>query len=94
MNENKNYHVKDIQKASDVDKNPDTRIVGNVVFAAASLVLAGVAFGLPALFASTTLQYLVAFGCVGVTNYNLKEMREKLRIRSGKNKETTQGRGK
>lgn len=84
MNNNeRDYYVKSVESKEQVEQNPDTRIAGNVVFAVASLILAGVAFGIgEQIFNNTTLQYLTAFGCVGVTNANIRTMREKLKLKA------------
>lgn len=82
-NENKDYYVKKVESQEQVQSNPDTKIAGNVVFAAAGLLLAGVAFGIgEEVFNSTTIQYIAAFGGVGITSTNLKAMREKLKLKA------------
>ena len=80
----KDYYVKKVESSSNVQTTQDTRIASNVIFAVASFILAGVAFGIgDQIFGSTAMQYLVAFGCVGVTNANIRAMREKLKVKSG-----------
>ena len=92
----KDYNVKKVQPSEETQNNNDTKIAANVVFSVASLVLAGVAFGVgDQIFGNTTLQYLAAFGCVGVTSANIKAMREKMKLKSGKtNNESTKSKGR
>lgn len=81
--ETKDYYVKKVETQEQVQNQPDTKIAGNVVFAAAGLLLAGVAFGIgEEIFNNTTIQYIAAFGGVGITSTNLKTMREKLKLKA------------
>lgn len=80
MSENKDFYVKK------VEQNQDTNITANVIFAIAGFVLAGVAFGIgDQIFSGPSMQYLTAFGGVGITSANIKSMREKLALKKQNN---------
>ena len=76
MSEQKDYYVKKVESTTE---NKDTKIASNVVFAVAGFILAGVAFGIgDQIFNDTSLQYLAAFGGVGISSANIRSARQKL----------------
>lgn len=85
MSNGKNYHVKKVEPAETTQNNPDTKIRNNLIFALAGLIAAGVAFGVgDQIFESSTIQTILAFGGIGISGANIRIMREKLKLKTGK----------
>lgn len=87
----KDYFINKVERSEEMNKELNKKIRTNIIFAVASFVLAGVAFGIgEQLFASTSIQNIVAFGSVGISCANIKALKNNLELRkSSKPKQYT-----
>lgn len=91
----KDFYVKKIEPAKQVEKNKGKGTWANAIFAVASLVAAGVAFGLgDQIVGNSSLTYLAGLGFAMLTADNIKKMRDKLKDKAGKTEEKGISKGK
>ena len=91
----KDFYVKKVEPAKKVEKSKEKGVWANAVFAVASLVAAGVAFGgVGPVVGNTSLQYIAGLGFAMLTADNIKKMRSKLKAKTGKEEEKGISKGK
>ena len=91
----KDYSVKNVVPAKQVEKSKEKGAWANALFAVASLVAAGVAFGgVGPVVGNTSLQYIAGLGFAMLTADNIKKMRSKLQAKAGKEEEKGISKGK
>lgn len=80
-NDTKDYTVKEVESITKQDLNKTIR--NNIIFTIAGLILAGVAFGIgDEIFDSTSIQNIVAFGCVGISCGSVRALKSNLKLKS------------
>ncbi len=91
----KDYYVKNVEPAQEVEKKKETGPLANAVFAVAALVAAGVAFGLSSpVVGASSLRYIAGLGFARLTADQIMKMRSKLQAKAGKKEEKGISKGK